>query len=129
MNFKLIGVNHQSAPLEVRERLAVPEDRLPEAVRTLVEQPGVEEGMVLSTCNRVELLTSAKEGADLHGFFGSYFGVSGETLNSHVYEFEQRDAVRHVFRVASSLDSMLVCEAQILRPLKTPHAFPPRLRP
>ena len=122
MNFKLIGVNHQSAPLEVRERLAVPEDRLPEAVRTLVEQPGVEEGMVLSTCNRVELLTSAKEGADLHGFFGSYFGINDDALNSHLYEFEQRDAVRHVFRVASSLDSMVVGEAQILGQVKEAYA-------
>src|SRR5258708_12649207 len=100
MNFKLIGVNHQSAPLEVRERLSVSEERLPDAVRTLVEQPGVEEGMVLSTCNRVELLTSVQEGADLHGFFGSYFGISGEALNSHLYEFEHRKAVLHLFPVA-----------------------------
>src|SRR5258708_34108601 len=98
MNFKLIGVNHQSAPLEVRERLAVPEDRLPEAVRTLVEQPGVEEGMVLSTWNRVELLTRAKESPDLQRLFGIYFGGSGETLHSHVYYFVQRDCERPVFR-------------------------------
>src|SRR5258708_33332690 len=122
MNFKLIGVNHQSAPLEVRERLSVSEERPPDAGRTLVEQPGGEEGMVLSTCNLVELLTSVQEGADLHGFFGSYFGISGEALNSHLYEFEQREAVRHVFRVASSLDSMVVGEAQILGQVKEAYA-------
>ena len=94
MNFHVIGVNHNSAPLEVRERLAVPEAQLPDAIRSLVQQPGVDEGMVLSTCNRVEVVTSTKQGADLRGFLGSYFGVNPTALNSHIYEFEQREAVR-----------------------------------
>ncbi|HEY6305096.1 MAG TPA: glutamyl-tRNA reductase [Candidatus Angelobacter sp.] len=118
MNFQLIGVNHISAPLEVRERLAVSEAQLPDAVRSLVQQPGVDEGMVLSTCNRVEMLTSTRQGADLRGFLRSYFGLEAEALRSHVYEFEQRAAVRHVFRVASSLDSMVVGEPQILGQVK-----------
>src|SRR5262245_17519708 len=122
MNFQLIGVNHNSAPLEVRERLAVSEAQLPEAVRTLVKQPGVEEGMVLSTCNRVELLTSTRQSADLRGFLGSYFGLNADALNSHIYEFQQREAVRHVFRVASSLDSMVVGEPQILGQVKEAYA-------
>jgi glutamyl-tRNA reductase len=122
MNFQLIGVNHNSAPLEVRERLAVSEEQLPEAVRTLVKQPGVEEGMVLSTCNRVELLTSTRQSADLRGFLGSYFGLNADALNSHIYEFQQREAVRHVFRVASSLDSMVVGEPQILGQVKEAYA-------
>src|SRR5215831_1105728 len=122
MNFQLIGVNHNSAPLEVRERLAVSEAQLPEAVRTLVKQPGVEEGMVLSTCNRVELLTSTRQSADLRGFLGTYFGLNAEALNSHIYEFQQREAVRHVFRVASSLDTMVVGEPQILGQVKEAYA-------
>src|SRR5215831_3838713 len=122
MNFQLIGVNHNSAPLEVRERLAVSEAQLPEAVRTLVKQPGVEEGMVLSTCNRVELLTSTRQSADLRGFLGTYFGLNAEALNSNIYEFQQREAVRHVFRVASSLDSMVVGEPQILGQVKEAYA-------
>jgi len=122
MNFQLIGVNHVSAPLEMRERLAVSEEQLPEAVKTLVSQPGVDEGMVLSTCNRVEVLTSTKQGADLRRFLRSYFGLSADALNSHVYEFEQRAAVRHVFRVASSLDSMVVGEPQILGQVKEAYA-------
>ena len=121
MNFQLIGVNHNTAPLEVRERLAVSEDRLPEVVTTLVKQPGVDEGMVLSTCNRVEVLTSTRQGADLRGFLRSYFGL-GPKLDSHVYEFEKREAVRHVFRVASSLDSMVVGEPQILGQVKEAYA-------
>lgn len=123
MNFQLIGVNHNSAPLEVRERLAIPETHLPDAIRTLVQQPGVEEGMVLCTCNRVELLTSGNHGSDVRGFFPMYFGVSPDALNSHIYEFRQRDAVRHVFRVASSLDSMVVGEPQILGQVKEAYAI------
>jgi glutamyl-tRNA reductase len=122
MNFQLIGVNHNSAPLEVRERLAVSEERLPEAVSTLVQQPGVDEGMVLSTCNRVEVLASTRQGADLRAFLRSYFGVSPDKLDSHLYEFEKREAVRHVFRVASSLDSMVVGEPQILGQVKEAYA-------
>src|SRR5689334_19224257 len=118
MNFHVIGVNHNSAPLEVRERLAVPEAQLPDAIRSLVQQPGVDEGMVLSTCNRVEVLTSTKQAADLRGFLGSYFGLDAAALNGHIYEFQQREAVRHVFRVASSLDSMVVGESQILGQVK-----------
>src|SRR5690242_10489640 len=122
MNFHVIGVNHNSAPLEVRERLAVPEGRLPDAIRSLVQQPGVDEGMVLSTCNRVEVLTSTKQAADLRGFLGNYFGLDAAALNGHIYEFQQREAVRHVFRVASSLDSMVVGEPQILGQVKEAYA-------
>src|SRR5438309_4884405 len=122
MNFHVIGVNHNSAPLEVRERLAVPEAQLPDAIRTLVQQPGVDEGMVLSTCNRVEIVASTRQAADLRGFLGSYFGVSQAAIHSHIYEFEQREAVRHVFRVAASLDSMVVGEPQILGQVKEAYA-------
>lgn len=122
MNFQLIGVNHLSAPLEVRERLAVSEAQLPDAVRVLVTQPGVDEGMVLSTCNRVEVLASTRQDADLRAFLRSYFKVNVDSLNSHLYEFRQRDAVRHVFRVAASLDSMVVGEPQILGQVKEAYA-------
>lgn len=119
MKFQIIGVNHNSAPLDVRERLAVPEAQLPDAVQQLVKQPGVEEGMVLSTCNRVEVLTSSSEGpADLRGYLRSYFGVSPDAISPHLYEFQEREAVRHVFRVAASLDSMVVGEPQILGQVK-----------
>jgi glutamyl-tRNA reductase len=122
MNFQLIGVNHNSAPIEVRERLAIPEARLPDAVRSLVQQPGVEEGMIISTCNRVEVLTSNKQDSDLRSFLRGYFGMPSESLNSHIYEFRHRDAIRHVFRVAASLDSMVVGEPQILGQVKEAYA-------
>jgi len=78
---------------------------------------------VLSTCNRVEMLTSSQQGSDLRGFIRAYFGVSPDALNSHIYEFKQREAVRHIFRVASSLDSMVVGEPQILGQVKEAYAI------
>jgi glutamyl-tRNA reductase len=123
MRFQLIGVNHKSAPLEVRERLAIPESHLPDTVRDLTAFPGIEEGMVISTCNRVEVVTHTANGhADLRGFLHDHFQLKPEELDSHLYEFREKDAVRHVFRVASSLDSMVVGEAQILGQVKEAYA-------
>ncbi|MGA9977817.1 MAG: glutamyl-tRNA reductase [Candidatus Sulfotelmatobacter sp.] len=123
MRYQLIGVNHKSAPLEVRERLAIPESRLPDACRDLTAHPGIEEGMIISTCNRVELITHTTNGsADLRGFLHHHFQLTAEELDAHLYEFREKDAVRHIFRVASSLDSMVVGEAQILGQVKEAYA-------
>ena len=123
MRFQLIGVNHKSAPLEVRERLAIPESRLADTCRDLAAYPGIEEGMVISTCNRVEVVTHTTNGhADLRGFLHDYFHLKPEELDAHLYEFREKDAVRHLFRVASSLDSMVVGEAQILGQVKEAYA-------
>jgi glutamyl-tRNA reductase len=123
MNFQLIGVNHHSAPVEVRERLAIPESRLPEALKRLVAHPGIEEALILCTCNRVELLAQTKNGsADLRGFLREYFQLDPVTLNPHLYEFYEREAIQHVFRVTSSLDSMVVGEPQILGQVKEAYA-------
>ena len=123
MSFHLIGVNHKSAPVEVRERLAIPESRLPEALKSFTRHPGVDEGMILSTCNRVELLAQTQNGgADLRAFLHNYFQLDESSLDPHLYEFREQDAVRHLFRVASSLDSMVVGEAQILGQVKEAYA-------
>jgi glutamyl-tRNA reductase len=123
MRFQLIGVNHKSAPLEVRERLAIPESRLADACRELTAYPGIEEGMLISTCNRVEVVTHTVNGhADLRGFLRDHFQLRDEDLDAHLYEFREKDAVRHIFRVASSLDSMVVGEAQILGQVKEAYA-------
>jgi glutamyl-tRNA reductase len=123
MNLQLIGLNHKSAPVEVRERLALPESRLPEACKRLVEHPGIEEGMILSTCNRVEMLAKTKNGsADLRGFIRDYFQVDPADFDTHFYEYREQDAVRHLFRVTSSLDSMVVGEPQILGQVKEAYA-------
>lgn len=123
MSFQLIGVNHKTAPVEVRERLAIPESRLPEALKRLTRHPGVNEGLILSTCNRVELLARTQNGgADLRGFLGEYFQMDRADFEPHLYELREKDAVRHVFRVTSSLDSMVIGEAQILGQVKEAYA-------
>jgi glutamyl-tRNA reductase len=96
----LLGVNHNTAPLEIRERLAIPADRLAEATRSLRSVPGVRESLILSTCNRVELLTVQESAAgpgspDLLRFLNEYFSVPPATLRPHVYEYREREAVRH----------------------------------
>ena len=123
MTFQLIGVNHKTAPVEVRERLAIPESRLPEALRIFTQHPGVQEGLILSTCNRVELLARTQNGgADLRAFLGSFFDMDRSVIDPHLYEYREQDAVKHVFRVTSSLDSMVVGEAQILGQVKEAYA-------
>ena len=123
MSFQLIGVNHKTAPVEVRERLAIPESRLPEALKRFTRHPGVNEGLILSTCNRVELLARTQNGgADLRSFLGEYFQMDRAAFDPHLYELREKDAVRHVFRVTSSLDSMVVGEAQILGQVKEAYA-------
>jgi glutamyl-tRNA reductase len=126
----LLGINHNTAPIELRERLAISAERLADATRTLLHQPGIREGLILSTCNRVELLTLQDDAADttdatttqtktdLLRFLHEYFAVPPNDIQPHLYEFREREAVRHLFRVASSLDSMVVGEPQILGQVK-----------
>lgn len=123
MNLIVIGVNHQTAPVEVREQFAIPEARLPEAVKTLASQPGIEEAMIVSTCNRVELVARASDPqADLSGCLQELYGFDPQPYRKYLYEYRERDAVRHIFRVASSLDSMVVGEPQILGQVKEAYA-------
>ncbi|HVP43444.1 MAG TPA: glutamyl-tRNA reductase, partial [Terriglobales bacterium] len=120
MKLRLIGVNHRTAPVEVRERFAIPESRLPDALQSLCKYPGISEGLILSTCNRVEFLAHPENGseADLRGFIRQYFSVDPTDFEKYLYEYHDDDAVRHIFRVASSLDSMIVGEPQILGQMK-----------
>jgi glutamyl-tRNA reductase len=123
MSFQLIGVNHKTAPVEVRERLAIPDSRLPEALRSFTHHTGIEEGLILSTCNRVELIARTQNGsADLRAFLSDFFKMERSVIDPHLYEYRERDAVRHLFRVASSLDSMVIGEAQILGQVKEAYA-------
>src|ERR1700722_14930315 len=120
MNIVLLGLNHKTAPIELRERLAIGPQQLEEATRSLVQAPGILEGMILSTCNRVELLTSqAPDAPHLLDYIGSYFDIDPQLLAPHLYEYRQEHAVRHLFRVACSLDSMVVGEPQILGQVKS----------
>ena len=116
MNIQLVGMNHKTAPVEVRELLALSEEGAGELARELTRGDLIDEAMVLSTCNRVEFIASgepdALRGEFLRRFSGSVNG-SGPPQGA-LYNLAERQAVRHVFRVASSLDSMVVGEPQIL---------------
>ena len=115
----LIGVNHKTAPIELRERIAISRDELADATRALAAQPGVSECMIVSTCNRVEMLAAVESPeTDLTAFLHSHFGLDRAVLAPHIYEHRDQDAVRHLFRVAASLDSMVVGEPQILGQVK-----------
>jgi glutamyl-tRNA reductase len=127
MNFLLVGINHRTAPVEVRERMNIAESHLGRAVSDLVHRPGITEGMILSTCNRVEVIVSAEEQADaqpaLRDFLAEYHRFDLSTYERFFYWRRQHEVVQHMFRVASSLDSMLVGEPQILGQMKRAHAI------
>jgi len=110
----LVGLSHKSAPIEVRERVALNGADLKEALRQLRASDGVEEAFVVSTCNRVEVFVQADAEAAARAFFTSRADQAGD----HLYVKEGADAVRHLFRVAASLDSMVVGEQQILGQVK-----------
>jgi len=117
-----LGVNHRRAPVEVRERVALADDSMEDALRQLVLMPRIEESAIISTCNRVEVLATSTDvdGAieDLVDFLASNERITRDELTAHLSVFRGREAVRHVFRLASSLDSMVVGEPQILGQLK-----------
>ncbi|MBZ5595822.1 MAG: glutamyl-tRNA reductase [Acidobacteriia bacterium] len=126
MKLLVTGVSHKTAPVEVRERLAFAEGVLPAALHGLVSREGILEAMVLSTCNRVEIAVTTDDAVDpvsaVCTFLHESRGVSLETLGPCLYSHEGREAIHHLFRVASSLDSMVVGEPQILGQLKAAYA-------
>lgn len=123
MHLIVVGLSHKTAPVEVREKLAVPESRLGEALSRLCSYPGVKEGLLLSTCNRVEVYSVVD---DLDAGYGriqefladTHLSLSSEQLTPHLYWHTGERAITHLFRVAASLDSMIVGESQILGQLK-----------
>jgi glutamyl-tRNA reductase len=122
VKLRILGVSHHSAPIEVRERLAIAESRIAEASLRLAGEPGVQEALVLSTCNRVELIACGESPLEMRAFIADYFGLDPASFAPYLYELSDRDAIRHVFRVASSLDSMVVGEPQILGQVKEAYA-------
>jgi glutamyl-tRNA reductase len=125
MTILLYGANHQSAPLEFRERLVVPEGELVAAIHRLIGRDKIDEGLILSTCNRTELLVhgAAPDAVPtLRDFMRTQSRVEPADLDRHCYLHADREAVRHLFRVACSLDSMVVGEPQILGQVKEAYA-------
>jgi glutamyl-tRNA reductase len=123
MSIVLVGLSHKTAPLEMRERLAFGEPLLSDALTSLVDQQPVDEGLIVSTCNRIELIASTpaapEQGLDcLAGFLNTFHDLPPNSLNGHLYRHSDTNAIKHLFRVASSLDSMVVGESQILGQVK-----------
>src|SRR5690242_17647311 len=126
MKLLTTGVSHKTAPVEVRECLAFREDALPAALADLRARAGVSEAVILSTCNRVEITLTTDDATDpqviVDSFLCDHKSVSSDSIGPHLYRHEGRDAIHHLFRVAASLDSMVVGEPQILGQLKTAYA-------
>jgi glutamyl-tRNA reductase len=127
MSIILVGVNHKTAPVEIRERLAFSDEACADGLRRLVDGEIVREGLIVSTCNRVEILsaTAAEQletGAGrLAEFLDATASLPNGFLSNHLYRHTNEEAVRHLFRVASSLDSMVVGEPQVLGQVR--HAY------
>jgi glutamyl-tRNA reductase len=119
----IVGLNHRSAPIEVRESVAFENSYVRAALARLRDYPSVDEGVILSTCNRVEVVAAASDSQSAFNDIADFLAEQKAhrnplPLDDHVYTYRGAEAVRHLFRVAASLDSMVVGEPQILGQLK-----------
>lgn len=125
MGIFLVGLSHKTAPVKLREKISFAEEAIPEGLKKLRAQ-SIRENIILSTCNRVEILgrceNSDKGIEGVKNFLATEHGVALAELEPHLYVREDDEAVRHIFRVASSLDSMMVGEPQILGQFKNAFA-------
>ncbi|MBW2036356.1 MAG: glutamyl-tRNA reductase [Deltaproteobacteria bacterium] len=123
----LIGLNHKTAPVEVREGLAFSSEDTPKALQTLREFPIIDELLLFSTCNRVEFLFTTEDvsaGVEaIKDFLARFKKTPRQAFEQSLYLYDGDDAVRHIFRVASSLDSMVVGEPQILGQIKEAYRY------
>ena len=118
MQLALVGLSHKTAPVEIRERLAFSNDALRSALTSLVDRRAVNEAMILSTCNRVEVVAESPDERLIRDFICEFHQISHDSVSSHLYSYRNVDAIRHVFRVTASLDSMVIGEPQILGQVK-----------
>lgn len=122
MNIQILGLNHKTAPIEIREKLVFSQESLAEALFLLKKYSSVEENLILSTCNRVEIYAVVKDalsGAeDIQDFICNFHRVRREDIRNHFYLFKDIEAIRHLFKVVSSLDSMILGETQIFGQVK-----------
>jgi glutamyl-tRNA reductase len=115
-----LGLNHLTAPLELREKVAFAPEATPEALSDLARQPGVNEALILSTCNRTELYVDVEAGAEAvpQRWLSAQHRLTERRVDEFLYRHHEDDAVRHLFRVATGLDSMVLGEPQILGQVK-----------
>ncbi len=127
MHIVIIGLSHKTAPVEIREKLAFAPTAMERPLRQMLELSTITEGLIISTCNRVELCAVTKEPdaaiAELRRFLAEYHEVSPEEINENLFDYQGEEAIRHLFRVSSSLDSMVLGEPQILGQIKTAYGY------
>lgn len=127
MNILVVGLSHKTAPVEIREMIAFSPDSIEEPLSALVSLDGIVEGVILSTCNRVEIYTTTKDieggGSRIKRFIADWHHVPYDVIEPYLYCYHGHPAIRHVFRVSSSLDSMVVGEPQILGQIKTSYCY------
>ena len=126
MRLLILGISHQTAPVELRERVDFQARGVADALRSLAARGSTREAAVVSTCNRAEIVVACDDAAathdDLTRFFGDFNHVPSADVAPHLYQLVDLDAARHLFRVAAGLDSLVVGEPQILGQVKDAHA-------
>ncbi len=127
MDYIIVGLNHKTAPVALRERAAIANDLLPEALHQLITLDAVDEGLILSTCNRVEVYAASSNAEEVVPTITDYLcrfkGIEPSDINPYLYHYCSLDAVKHLFRVTSSLDSLVVGEPQIVGQVKEAYRF------
>jgi glutamyl-tRNA reductase len=127
MNIIVVGLSHKTASVEIREKVAFSPNNIEKPLKELVALDGIVEGVIASTCNRVEIYATTRDIAGgiarIKRFMADFHHLSLEEIEPHLYAYHSEAAIRHVFRVASSLDSMVVGEPQILGQIKTSYGY------
>ncbi|PLY16268.1 MAG: glutamyl-tRNA reductase [Sedimenticola sp.] len=120
MSLITIGLNHKTAPVDIRERITFGPDIIVAALRNLSERPGVEEAVILSTCNRTEVYCSLEQSDDegICNWLGEFHGIELETISPYLYRHQNKSSITHLLKVACGLDSMVLGEPQILGQVK-----------
>lgn len=122
MHIVVVGLNYRTAPVHVREKFAISEQELPEALEKLKRTKSIMECVIVGTCNRTEIYAVVDRmslcGHYIREFIEQWFGVTRDAYNGHLYMYEDQQAIRHLFRVTSGLDSMVIGETQILGQVK-----------
>jgi len=127
MNIIVVGLSHKTASVDIREKVAFSPNSIEKPLHELINLDGIVEGIIVSTCNRVEIYATTRDIAGgiarIRRFMAEYHHLAHDLLEPHLYSYHGEEAIRHVFRVASSLDSMVVGEPQILGQIKTSYGY------
>ncbi|MCG8429226.1 MAG: glutamyl-tRNA reductase [Chromatiales bacterium] len=121
MSLVTVGLNHKTAPVDIRERITFGPDIIVGALRSLSEQPGVDEAVILSTCNRTEIYCALNEENDdsLGRWLGEFHGIELETISPYLYQHRDQASIQHLLQVSCGLDSLVLGEPQILGQVKS----------